>query len=337
MKKSICVAGNMIVDILYPILGYPKKGELTTIADGIGRTSGGAVCNVAIDIARLLPDAKVSALGAVGTDDEGQFVINCLNGANVDTEMVKRRGKTSFTAVMADRETNERTFFQYRGANATFSEADIDWDKMDCDLFHIGYILLLDALDAEDAEYGTKMARLLRDAKAHGIKTSIDVVTESGERFKKLVPPALRYTDYCIINELETQETTGISLRGADGKLLKENMKAALSKLHELGVGEWAVIHAPEGGFGMDKNGVYTECGRLNYPDGWIKGTVGAGDAFCAGVLSGAEMGLSISEAVRLGNCAAVASLSAPGATEGMMTAEECLRMGSDMGHCPIN
>ena len=215
---SVNVAGNMIVDILYPICGYPKKGELTTITEGIGRTSGGAVCNVAIDIARLLPDAKVSALGAVGTDDEGSFVLDCLAGANVDTSMVKRRGKTSFTAVMADRETNERTFFQYRGANATFSEADIDWDKMDCDLFHIGYILLLDALDEEDAEYGTKMARLLAGAKAHGIKTSIDVVTESGERFKKLVPPALRYTDYCIINELETQETTGISLRGADGK-----------------------------------------------------------------------------------------------------------------------
>ena len=87
----------------------------------------------------------------------------------------------------------------------------------------------------------------------------------------------------------------------------------------------------------MDTNGVYTECGRLNYPDGWIKGTVGAGDAFCAGVLCGAEMGLPIGEAVRLGNCAAVASLSAPGATEGMMTAEECLRMGGEMGHLPIN
>ena len=30
-KKGIAVAGNMIVDMLYPIAGIPKPGELTTI------------------------------------------------------------------------------------------------------------------------------------------------------------------------------------------------------------------------------------------------------------------------------------------------------------------
>ena len=30
-KKGIAVAGNMIVDMLYPIDGFPKPGELTTI------------------------------------------------------------------------------------------------------------------------------------------------------------------------------------------------------------------------------------------------------------------------------------------------------------------
>ena len=67
--------------------------------------------------------------------------------------------------------------------------------------------------------------------------------------------PALKYTDYCIINELETQQTTGVLLRGEDGVLHVENMKAALQKLHELGVAKWAVIHCPEIGCGMDENG----------------------------------------------------------------------------------
>jgi len=336
MTKKICVAGNIVVDVLYPIQGYPRKGALTTITEGISRSSGGAVCNVAMDLAKLAPDMKIEALGIIGEDPEGIFALDNMKSVGVDVSMVKTTGTTSFTAVMADKETNERTFFHYRGANATFSEEDIDWDKMDCDLLHIGYILLLDKLDQPDDEYGTKMARLLADAKKHGIKTSIDVVTESGERFRALVPPALRYTDYCIINELETQETTGICLRDGNGKLLKDNMKAALSRLLELGVSRWAVIHAPEGGFGMDKDGNYTECGRLNYPDGWIKGTVGAGDAFCAGVLCAAESGLTLEEAVRLGNCSAVASLSEPGATEGMRTMEEALDLGRQMGFRPI-
>ena len=57
----------------------------------------------------------------------------------------------------------------------------------------IGYILLLPALDAPDDEYGAKMARLLHRAQKQGLKTSIDVVSESGDRFAKLVTPALKY------------------------------------------------------------------------------------------------------------------------------------------------
>lgn len=105
------------------------------------------------------------------------------------------------------------------------------------------------------------------------MKTSIDVVSEAGERFARLVTPALKYTDYCIINELETQQTTGVLLRGEDGALHVENMKAALQKLHELGVAKWAVIHCPEIGCGMDENGNYYEFESLKLPKGYIKGT----------------------------------------------------------------
>lgn len=336
MSKKVCVAGNIIVDILYPITGYPDKGELTTILNGISRTTGGAVCNVAMDMAILAPDIKVKALGIIGDDADGDFAIANMNKKGVDTSLVKREGATSFTAVMADASTNERTFFQFRGANAKFCEDSFDWNELDCDLLHVGYILLLDELDKEDCEYGTKMARLLANAKKRGIKTSIDVVSESGERFSKIVPPALKYTDYCIINEVETQATTGIRLRDDNGKLILDNMKPALEKLHEMGVSKWAVIHAPEGGFGLDENGNYYEHGRLNYPAGYIKGTVGAGDAFCAGVLCAAEKDMNLDEAIFLGTCSAVASLSQPGATEGMTTAEAAIEMGKKMGEVKV-
>ena len=70
-KKGIAVAGNMIVDVLYPIVGHPKPGELTTITDGISRSSGGALCNVIVDLAKLDPDLPLTALGRIGTDVEG--------------------------------------------------------------------------------------------------------------------------------------------------------------------------------------------------------------------------------------------------------------------------
>ena len=194
-------------------------------------------------------------------------------------------------------------------------------------IVHIGYILLLPALDQADDEYGTKMARLLHRAQKAGMKTSIDVVSESGDRFAKLVTPALKYSDYCVINELEAQQTTGVLLRDDDGTLHTENMPAALKKLKELGVSTWAVIHCPEVGCGMNEKGEYFEVPSLKLPKGWIKGTVGAGDAFCAGILYAAETGMDMTNALKLGACAAAASLSEVSASDGVKTAEECLKL----------
>ena len=333
MRKGICVAGNLVVDITYPIERWPRQNELTTITEGITRSVGGAVCNVVTDLARMDKSLPLSALGVIGQDAEGDFILEQLGKyRNVDLSLLGRKGATSFTAVMSDNRTKARTFFQYRGANALFDESFIDWEKIDAELLHVGYILLLDALDQEDAEYGTKMARLLAEARRRGLKTSIDVVTETGDRFRTLVPPALRYTDYCVINELEAQQITGVPLRDESEKLYPENMKEALERMKELGVSTWTVIHCPEGGYGLDEENRYVSLPSLRLPDGYIKGTVGAGDAFCAGVLYGAQKRWALPESIRLGTCAAAASLSEPGASEGVGTAEEVLKLWDRFG-----
>jgi len=327
-RNGIAVAGNMIVDVLYPILGIPKPGELTTITEGISRSSGGALCNVIVDLAKLDPALPLTALGRVGTDSEGDYVLDKLGAqTNIDITRVRREGLTSFTAVMADTVTKQRTFFHYRGANARFCEADVDWDALDVKLLHIGYILLLDALDEPDEVYGTKMARLLHTAQSRGIKTSIDVVSEAGDRFGRIVPPALRYTDYCVINELEAQASTGIPLRNESGELILANVPEALKKLKQLGVSTWAVIHCPEGGYGLDEDGNYVAIESLPLSKEQIKGTVGAGDAFCSGVLYGAYRNQSLKEAIELASAAAACSLSESGATEGMRTAAEAMEL----------
>ena len=333
MKNGICCAGNMIVDITYPIETWPKQNELTHITEGIQSTSGGSVCNTIADLARLDPQLRLVASGFAGHDAEGEFLMQEMGKfPNIDLSMVKRDGRTSFTAVMSNNQTKERTFFQHAGANAYYCEDHIDWDKLDVDLFHIGYILLLPALDQEDPEYGTAMAKLLHRVQKMGIKTSIDVVSESGDRFARLVTPALKYTDYCIINELEAQQTTGICLRDADGSLHPENMPLALRKLKELGVSTWAVIHCPEMGCGVDETGKYFAQPSLKLPKGYIQGTVGAGDAFCAGILYGAYKGIGMQEALKLGACTAAASLSQVGASEGVKTAAEVLTLEQQYG-----
>lgn len=323
-KKGIAVAGNMIVDQLYPVERFAKAGELTTIVADMTRSTGGCLCNDIVDLAKLDSQMNLVALGRIGNDAEGQYVLSKMREhKNIDLQYVKAEGTTSYTLVIADESTKQRTFYQCRGANAAFCEEDIPWDKLDVDMLHIGYILLLDALDEEDSEYGTKMAKLLHTAQKHGIKTSIDVVSETGDRFARLVCPAMRYTDYCIINEVEASATTGIQLRTDDGKLLMENMPAALKKMKQLGVSTWAVIHCPEVGVGLDENDNYVEVPSLKLPAGYIKGTVGAGDAFCSGVLYAAWKGEGLKSAIELGTASAACSLSQPGATEGMRSEAE--------------
>lgn len=328
MRKGICIAGSMIVDILYPCNGWPRQGQLVHIQDGITRATGGAVCNTIIDIARLDPNMPLYAMGKIGDDSEGDLLLESMGKyANIDTRGVIRDGISAFTLVLNDMISKERTFFTYLGANGKFDVEDVDADALKCNIFHIGYILLLNALDQSDDEYGTHMARLLHAVQQRGIKTSIDVVSEASDRFTRLVQPAMKYTDYCIINELEAGQSTGITLRDDAGKLIYDNIPLALRRMKELGVSTWAVIHCPEGGFGLDESNNYVAKESLHLPAGYIKGTVGAGDAFCAGVLCGAEHGDKLEDAIVLGIASATASLSEANATDGLMTQAEVMAL----------
>lgn len=328
MEKGIAIAGNIIVDQIYPVVGVPKAGELVTIAGDRAQAVGGLLCNDIIDLAKLDSQMPLVAMGRVGDDETGEFAMSKLRPyKNIDLSHIKKGGTTSFTLVMDDQISKQRTFYTYRGANADFGEADIPWDELEADILHIGYILLMDGLDAPDEQYGTVMARILHQAQKRGIKTSIDVISEASDRFQRLVRPALRYTDYCIINEVEAGATTGIPLRDEEGHLLREKFPEALKKMKELGVSTWAVIHCPEVGMGLDENDQLVEVPSLKLPDGWIAGTVGAGDAFCAGVLYGAWKEIGLKAAIEMGTACAASSLSQPGGTEGVRSAEETMKL----------
>lgn len=331
-KKGIAVAGSMNIDLLYPIQGYPNLGELTTITGSPAISTGGLLCNCALDLALLDPELPIPVLGRTGSDEQSEIIMNALHRCpNIDTSFIKREDATSFTFVMFDKTTKQRTFYHFRGGNAVFCEDDIPWDELDVDILHVGYILLMDALDTPDDEYGTKMARLMHTAQNRGIKTSVDIVTETGDRARRLAPPALKYADYCIINESEAEAVTGVPLRAKDGVLLPENMPAALRAMKEMGVSTWAVIHCPESGYGLDEHGNFVVVPSLNLPDGYIKGSVGAGDAYCSGVLYAAWRGDDLKSALELGTAAAACSLSEAGAAEGMRTAAEARALYESM------
>lgn len=325
MNKGIAIAGNMIVDYIKYIDNYPAPQTLTTIQD-MAQSAGGLVCNCALTLAKLDESLPVRLIGVLGQDAAGDYLLSQFEGyRNVDTSGVVRLGSTSYTDVMTEGSTGKRTFFQYRGANALLSPGHFDFSRLDSDLLHIGYILLLDSLDAPDPDYPTALCRVLDAAQKAGIRTSIDVVSEDSDRFARLVPPALRYADYCVINEIEASRTTGIALRDADDNLLTGNLPEACRGLMEMGVKRWVVIHAPELSCGLQRDGEYKQEASWNIPKGFKKSSVGAGDAFASGVLYGAYHGWSLEKSIHIAGAVAAYSLSGAGACDSIRPLPELL------------
>lgn len=308
MKEGIAVAGTILVDKIYGISAYPNAGELTKIRS-VGTSVGGIVPNDGIDMKKMRPHIPVYALGKVGADEEGDYVVNTLRENCLDTDgiAVCEREKTSFTAVMSVI-GGQRTFFTYAGASAQFGYADIDFEKLNVKMLHLGYFLLLDKVDNGDG------LRILREAKKRGIKTSIDLVSENSDRYS-LVLPCLPFVDNLIVNETEAGRLCGIEPR-------EDNLVDIAAKLKSYGVRERVIVHTPA--FGLCYDG--EKCTRLasyRLPEGYIKGTTGAGDAYCAGALLGIYEERSDEEILQMATVAATCSLGEADATSGLKTYEE--------------
>ena len=328
VNRGITIAGNMIVDTVKTVSTYPLIGRLADIYD-VQRAVGGCMPNTIIDLAKMQGDIPLHAAGRMGSDEGGRFICDTLkaNGVDVSGVSVSETKQTSFSDAMSAVDTGERTFFHYRGANAEFSPEYIPVDKLDCDILHIGYILLLDAFDAPDSEYGTVMARYLHDVQSKGIATSIDVVSGDETLFKEKVTPALKYCDYAIMNEIEGCSVTGLAPRDENGKLIIDNIVKTLEKFMEMGVKKRVVLHCPEAGFCLDADTGLTIEPSYKLEKGYIKGSVGAGDAFCAGCLYAIYQEKDAQWMLRYAAAAAAANLSAADSISGMKSHEELEKM----------
>jgi sugar/nucleoside kinase (ribokinase family) len=74
----------------------------------------------------------------------------------------------------------------------------------------------------------------------------------------------------------------------------------------------------------------------INMPQARIAGTLGAGDAFAAGVLFGVHEGVPMDVALTYGVCAAAASLTDPNTSDGVKPLSECLRFAEEFGYRTI-
>jgi len=334
-RRGLLAGGNWIVDQVKLIDVYPQREQLANIRSQTRQGTGGAPYNVVIDLARIGAGFPLMGAGLVGKDALGDAILRDCRQHRIDTQFLRATADadTSYTDVMTEQTDGRRTFFHYRGANALWRGDDLNFSRTKAAIFHLGYLLLLDALDQPDAKFGTKAARLLNAAQQAGLKTSVDVVSEDSDRFGKIVNPALKYVDYCILNEIEAGKTTGFKVRLLDGRLDTVALRHAAGALLQQGVRELVIIHFPEGAFARTRKGEDIWQSSLKLPEKYVRGTAGAGDAFCAGVLMGLHEHWDLPRCLQTGVCVAAASLSDPTCTAGVKPLKDCLALGKNYGY----
>jgi sugar/nucleoside kinase (ribokinase family) len=326
--QGIACGGIWVVDLVKVIDHYPQENSIAYITD-TSRGGGGCAHNVVMNLAKFDAGLPLHALGVIGNDPYGDYLVQeCRRFPHINIDQLRRTDQdaTAYTDVFSIKASGRRTFFHYPGTNRLFNPAHVDLSRLPVKMFHLGYLLLMDAMDQPDAEFGTVAARFLAELQGRNIRTSIDLVSENSSRFTSIVPPALKYTDYCIINDWEAEKLAGIPLR-VGGKLLPENLCKIGATILGYGVKDLVVIHFPEGAYLRSQDGVELLQPSLALSDDYIVGGAGAGDSFCAGILYGLYQGWNHDRTLRFATCAGGMNLNDLTTTGGIKSWQEVVRM----------
>jgi sugar/nucleoside kinase (ribokinase family) len=331
-RSGILAAGNWIRDHVKTVDVWPAEDALANI---LGHTvaNGGGPYNILKDLTRIGAPFPLAGAGRVGDDADGRAILDECRTLGIDaTRLLPTKGlATSTTDVMSVKGTGRRTFFHDRGANARLGPADLSFGGSRHRIFYLGYLLLLDGLDAPAPGGAPRARSVLRRARRSGLMTAVDCVSAGRARFREVVIPLLPEIDILFMNDYEAEQVTGIQV-GRGTKLDPDAVEAAARSLLRMGVGRWAVIHFPEGACAASSEGAVVWQASVRVPRGENRGAAGAGDAFAAGVLMGLHEGWPMGEGLNLGVCAAAASLRHPTCSEGILPLKKCLALGRKWG-----
>lgn len=291
MKNGICIIGTAHCDIVYPIVCYPNKNELTTITDKITYSIGGSLYHMVSALSTLDIKLSLQACATIGDDMDGDFIEQKLADFDqLSLAGIKRANRTSFTMTMRDQESD--TIFQYRCRTSKLSAADFDFQKMDVKMVHIeAPIELLEP----DPQYGTKLSALLSATQSAGTLTSV-CIPESTEADSLL--QILRYADYGMISLQNLQAISGSKIENNSKVDLPENLRQVFYKLRQKKSSiKWLLVCSENEVYGIDCE-MCTP--RALYSNGLICAEPNM-HKFYSGVLYGAYQGKMLTEAMEIG------------------------------------
>ena len=325
---GLLAGGNWIVDHVKMINVWPAQDALANIStqsDG----NGGGPYNVTKNLAKLGCGFPLAGIGLIGRDADGETIFFDCAAHGIDASVIQQTSAapTSYTDVMTVSSTGRRTFFHQHGANALLDLPHFDLAKSSARIFYLGYLCLLKTLDTLDETGRTKASHIFEQARAAGMTTVADLVSNETGDFSAIVNPSLPYLDYLFLNEYELARLVGISASKNPAQL-----ESQVREVLRRGVHSAVIVHLPEGALCVAKNQPAILQPSVRVPANLIIGTAGAGDAFSAGFLLGLHEGWDFQRCLELGVCAAAASLRDATCSAAVESWQNCLALGRKLG-----
>lgn len=277
----------------------PEAGKLGLI-NSLKLYTGGCALNAAIDLAKL--GAKVAIVGMVGNDGFGTFMKGELKKYGVDDRGLKVSDETGSSAsVVLINSDGERSFIHTTGANAKFSEADVDYEVLrESNIVFVAGTMLMPSFDGEQC------AVMLKKCREMGKITVLDSAWDDTGRWMEVLAPCMPYIDYFIPSVDEARMFAGC-----------DDLDAMADCFFDRGAKHVAIKTGKDGCYvreTKESKGVHVS----SYSNIKPVDTTGAGDSFCSGFLYGLANGMSMQDAAQLGNAVGAYCITEVGASTGI-------------------
>ena len=267
----IVVFGSLNADLLFSVDALPRAGE-TVLCPGHRAVAGGKGLNQAVAAARANTDPSdtVQMVGRVGPDGFAPLALQALTNAGVGTEAVTESAlPTGCAAVIVDR-AGENQITVASGANT-----DLPPEALPNDWLGPETVLVLQMEVPLESNWA-----VVRRAKARGARVVLNLAPA-----KPAPAELLPSFDLLVLNEIEAGMLANAQgLDAASG----EDAARALAQRHEV----TTVVSLGSAGAAAFASDAAWRCGALAIEP---VDTVGAGDAFVAGLALGLRAGAALS------------------------------------------
>lgn len=302
MKPELVTFGESMA------LFLPAAGRGIERAASLAKGFGGAESNVAIGLARL--GHSVGWFGKLGADPLGDFILKSIRGEGVDVSRAIQSADGPTGLMLRETVRGRSSVYYYRKGSAMSRMTPAELDP--AYIAGAKWLHVTGITPALGVSCRQTAAEAVRIAKENGVKVCFDpnlrLKLWSVEEAREALLPLAEQADYFLpgLDELKLLlDTDDLGEILAYLKGLR-----AVTVLKGVSGENWLI----DGGDVVKVPFVKAER---------VVDTVGAGDAFCAGFLSGVMSGEPLADAVRLGNLLGALAVQTEGDWEGLPTRDE--------------